>query len=149
MLLQEPQKIVKILGLRDGGIYGSFQLRLPAHAFSVRVPLGVALASVLTGHYHGQAVFLAKSVTGAPDVSIAPPVGNILPLVHHVHSTENDVVVDVPLVNVRGQYIGIFSLQDFICKLSTNLVGLLRRGFARRKRLYQVVGQIVAFLHGL
>ena len=91
-------------------------------------------------------MFLAKSVTGAPDVSIAPPVGNILPLVHHVHSTENDVVVDVPLVNVRGQYIGIFSLQDFICKLSANLVGLLRRGFARRKRLYQVVGQIVAFL---
>ena len=88
------------------------------------VPLGIALASVLAGHYHGQAVFLAKSVTGAPDVSIAPPVGNILPLVHHVHSTENDVVVDVPLVNVRGQYIGIFSLQDFICKLSTNLVGL-------------------------
>ena len=149
LLLQEPQKIVKILGLRDGCIYGGFQLRLPARALAVRVPLGIALATVLTGHYHGQAVFLAKSVTGAPDVSIAPPVGNILPLVHHVHSTENDVVVDVPLVNVRGQYIGIFSLQDFICKLSTNLVGLLRRGFARRKRLYQVVGQIVAFLHGL
>ena len=141
--------IVKILGLRDGCIYGSFQLRLPACTLAVCVPLGIALASVLAGHYHGQAVFLAKSVTGAPDVSIAPPVGNILPLVHHVHSTENDVVVDVPLVNVRGQYIGIFSLQDFICKLPANLVGLLRRGFARRKRLYQVVGQIVAFLHGL
>ena len=59
LLLQEPQKIVKILGLRDGCIYGSFQLRLPARAFSVRVPLGIALAPVLTGHYHGQAVFLA------------------------------------------------------------------------------------------
>ena len=53
LLLQEPQKIVKILGLRDGCIYGSFQLRLPARAFSVRVPLGIALAPVLTGHYHG------------------------------------------------------------------------------------------------
>ena len=42
-----------------------------------------------------------------------------------------------------------FALQDFICKLPANLVGLLRRGFARRKRLYQVVGQIVAFLHSL
>ena len=59
------------------------------------------------------------------------------------------MVVDVPFVNVRGQYIRVFALQDFICKLSANLVGLLRRGFARRKRLYQVVGQIVAFLHGL
>ena len=94
-------------------------------------------------------MFLAQPVACAPDVGIAPPVGNILPLVHHVHSTENDVVVDVPFVNVRGQYIGIFSLQHFIRKLPANLVGLLRRGFARRKRLYQVVGQIVAFLHGL
>lgn len=76
-------------------------------------------------------------------------VGNILPLVHHVHCTKDNVVVDVPLVNVRGQYIRVFALQDFICKLPTNLVGLLRRGFIRRKRLYQVVGQIVAFLHGL
>ena len=149
LLLQEPQKIVKILGLRDGGIYDSFQLRLPARAFSVRVPLGIAFAPVLAGHYHGQAVFLAKSVTGAPDVSIAPPVGNILPLVHHVHSTENDVIMDVSFINMRSQHIRIFALQDFICKLSANLVGLLRRGFARRKRLYQVVGQIVAFLHGL
>ena len=94
-------------------------------------------------------MFLAQPVTGAPDVSIAPPVGNILPLVHHVHSTENDVVVDVSLVNVRGQHIRVFALQDFICKLPTNLVGLLRRGFARCERLYQVVGQIVALLHGL
>ena len=65
---------------------------------------------VLTGHYHGQAVFLAKSVTGAPDVGIAPPVGNILPLVHHVHGAKDNVVVDVPLVNVRGQYIRVFAL---------------------------------------
>ena len=53
LLLQEPQKIVKILGLWDGCIYGSFQLRLPARAFSVRVPLGIALTLVLAGHYHG------------------------------------------------------------------------------------------------
>ena len=53
LLLQEPQKIVKILGLRDGCIYGGFQLRLPARALAVRVPLGIALAPVLTGHYYG------------------------------------------------------------------------------------------------
>ena len=70
-------------------------------------------------------------------------------VIHHVHSAKDDVVVDVPFVNVRCQHIGIFSLQHFIRKLPANLVGLLRRGFARRKRLYQVVGQIVAFLHGL
>ena len=97
----------------------------------------------------GELMIRLQPVTGAPDVGITLSVRNIFALIHHVHSAKDDVVVDVPLVNVRGQYIGIFSLQDFICKLSTNLVGPLRRGFARRKRLYQVVGQIVAFLHGL
>ena len=149
LLLQEPQKIVKILGLRDGCIYGGFQLRLPARALAVCIPLGIAFASVLTGHHHRQTMFLAQPVAGAPDVGIALPVRNIFALIHHVHSAKDDVVVDVPFVNVGGQHIGIFSLQDFICKLPANFVGLLRRGFARRKRLYQVVGQIVAFLHGL
>ena len=94
-------------------------------------------------------MFLTQPVTGAPDVGIALPVRNIFALIHHVHSAKDDVVVDVPFVNVRCQHIRVFALQDFICKLLANLVGLLRRGFARRKRLYQVVGQIVAFLHGL
>jgi len=115
----------------------------------VCVPLGIALAPVLAGHYHGQAVFYAQTVTGAPDVGITLSVGNILPLVHHVHCTKDNVVVDVPLVNVRGQYIRVFALQDFICKLPANLVGLLWGGFTRCKGLYQVVGQIVTFLHGL
>ena len=115
LLLQEPQKIVKILGLRDGCIYGDFQLRLPARALAVCIPLGIAFAPVLTGHHHRQTMFLAQPVAGAPDVGITLSVGNILPLVHHVHSTENDVVVDVSLVNVRGQHIRVFALQDFIC----------------------------------
>ena len=79
-------------------------------------------------------MFLAQPVTGAPDVGITLSVGNVLSVVHHVHSAENDVIVDVPFVNVRGQYIRVFALQNFICKLPANLVGLLRRGFARRKR---------------
>ena len=53
LLLQEPQKIVKILGLRDGSIYGRFQRCLPTRALAVRVPLGITLAPFLTGHYHG------------------------------------------------------------------------------------------------
>ena len=94
-------------------------------------------------------MFLAQPVAGAPDVGITLAIGNILPLIHHVYGAEDDVIMDVPFVNVGGQHIRVFALQDFICKLPANFVGLLRRGFARRKRLYQVVGQIVAFLHGL
>ena len=59
------------------------------------------------------------------------------------------MIMDVPFVNVRSQHIRVFALQDFIRKLPANLVGLLWRGFTRRKRLYQVVRQIIAFLHGL
>ena len=103
----------------------------------------------MAGYYHRQAVFLAQTVAGASDISIALSVGNILAFVYHVHGTEDDVIMDVSFIKVRGQHIRVFALQDFICKLPANLVGLLRRGFARRKRLYQVVGQIVAFLHGL
>lgn len=94
-------------------------------------------------------MFLAQPVAGAPDVGITLSVGNILSLVHHVHGTKDDVVMDVSFVNVRGQHIRVFALQHFICKLSANLVGLLWGGFTRCKGLYQVVGQIVAFLHGL
>ena len=80
LLLREPQKIVKILGLRDGCIYGGFQFCLPAHALAVCVPLGIAFTPVLTGDQHRQAVFLAQTVAGAPDVGIALAIGNILSL---------------------------------------------------------------------
>ena len=52
--------------------------------------------------------------------------------------------MQVALVYVGGNHIGIFTLQHFIGKLPPDLMGLLRRGFPRFKGLYQVVGQIVA-----
>lgn len=67
-------------------------------------------------------------------------------LVRHIHGAENDVVMQMALVNVSGNHIGVFALQHFIGKLPPDLVGLLRRGFPRFKGLYQVVGQIVALL---
>ena len=73
-------------------------------------------------------------------------VGNVLALVCHIHGAENDVVMQVALVNVGGNHIGVFALQHFIGKLPPDLMGLLRCGFPRFKGLYQVVGQIVALL---
>ena len=66
-----------------------------------------------------------------------------------IHSTENQVIVDVALVDVCCQHIGVFALQHFVGKLLADLMGLYRRGLAGGKGLDQVVGQIVAFLDRL
>lgn len=63
-----------------------------------------------------------------------------------IHGTENQVIVDVALVNVGCQHIGVFALQHFVGKLIADLMGLFRRGLTGSKGLYQVVGQIVALL---
>ena len=57
--------------------------------------------------------------------------------------------MQVALVYVGSQHIGVLPLQHFVGKLPPDLMGLLRRGFPRFKRLYQMVGQIVAFLERL
>ena len=144
--LHEPQEVVKVFGLRDGGVNGGFQLRFPARPFPLGVPFGVALALALAGLHHGQSVFLTQPVAGTPDVGIALFIGNVLALIHHIHRTENNVIMNVSFVYVGCQHIGVFSLQHFIGKLPPDLMGLFRRGLAGGKGLYQVVGQIVALL---
>ena len=57
--------------------------------------------------------------------------------------------MQMALIYVGSQHIGVFALQHFVGKLPPDLMGLLRRSFARFKGLYQVVGQIVAFLERL
>ena len=94
-------------------------------------------------------MFPAQPVTGSPDIGIAAAIGNVLALVHHIHGAKNDVIMQMPLIYVGGDYIGIFPAQHFIGKLPPDLMGLLRRVFARLKGLYQVVSQIVAFLERL
>ena len=42
-------------------------------------------------------------------------IGNVLALIHHIHRTENDVIMDMALINMSSQHIGIFPLQHFIC----------------------------------
>ena len=56
------------------------------------------------------------------------------------------MIVDVALINMGSQHIGIFPLQHFLGKLLPDLMGLFRRGFAGGKGLYQVVAQIIALL---
>ena len=57
--------------------------------------------------------------------------------------------MDMALVNVGRQHIGVLALQNLVGQPPPDLVGLLRRGLAGSKGLYQVVRQLVAFLDGL
>ena len=145
----EPEKIVKVFGLRDYCVNGSFQFGFPALTLAPGIPFRIALAFIPAGLYHRQTVFPAQPVTGAPDIGVALPIRIVLAVVYHIHSTENQVIVDVALVDVGCQHIGVFALQHFLGKLLADLMGLYRRGLAGGKGLYQVVGQIVAFLDRL
>ena len=145
----EPEKIVKVFGLRDYGVDGSFQFGFPALTLAPGIPFRIALAFIPAGLYHRQTVFPAQPVTGAPDIGVALPIRIVLAVVYHIHSTENQVIVDVALVDVGCQHIGVFALQHFVGKLLADLMGLFRRGLAGGKGLDQVVGQIVAFLDRL
>ena len=57
--------------------------------------------------------------------------------------------MDMALVNMGRQDIGIFALQHFVGQPLPDLMGLLRSGLAGSKGLYQVMAQVVAFLDGL
>ena len=57
--------------------------------------------------------------------------------------------MDMALVNVGRQHIGVLALQNLVGQPPPDLVGLLRRGLAGSKGLYQVVAQVVPFLDGL
>ena len=65
----EPEKIVKVFGLRDYGVDGSFQFGFPALALAPGIPFRIALAFIPAGLYHRQTVFPAQPVTGAPDIA--------------------------------------------------------------------------------
>jgi hypothetical protein len=59
--------------------------------------------------------------------------------------TEHDVIVDMPLVYVRGQDVLVSALQDLIGKALANLVCLLWRCLSRLEGLYQMMGEVIAF----
>ena len=71
---------------------------------------GIDLALILSGQYHGQAVFFAQTVTGAPDVGITLSVGNILSLVPHCfHGRMNMLFSDQPEIIMSDHYISVFN----------------------------------------
>ena len=105
--------------------------------------LNIALALVLSGDDHGQSVFLAQSVAGTADKVIAARIAVVVLMIHEADGIENQVVMDMPLVNVGGQYKFILATQDLVCELHTDLMGFLRGDLPRGEGLYQVAAQVV------
>ena len=61
-------------------------------------------------------------------------------VVYEIDGAKKDMIMDMPLVNVRRQNIFILPFGDFIGKLPPDFMRLFRRGFSRLKRLDKVVG---------
>ena len=121
---------------------------LIACPFPLRVPFSVLLAALRAGRNNGQPIFSAQPVADMADLRIAFAVGNVLLVFRKIHSTENDMVMAMLLVDVGSNDILILAAEDFIGKLPPDLVGLRIADLARLKGLYQMVSEIVAFLHG-
>jgi hypothetical protein len=60
-----------------------------------------------------------------------------------VGGTENDMIVNMIMVYVRGDYIGIFVLQEPVCKLDSYPVRFIIRDLSGHKRLYQMKALVV------
>ena len=121
---------------------------LVACPFPLRVPFGVLLAALRAGRDNGQPIFPTQPVADAADLRVAFAVGNVLLMLRKIHSTENNMVMAMLLVDVGSNDILILAAKNFICKPPSDLVGLRIADLTRLKGLYQVVGEIVAFLHG-
>lgn len=62
---------------------------------------------------------------------------------------ENQMVVNMPLVNMGGKYKLVLATQYFFCKLHTNLMGFLGGDLPRLKGLDQVAAQVRALVDGM
>lgn len=64
-------------------------------------------------------------------------------MIHEADGIENQVVMDMPLVNVGGQYKFILTAKDLVRKLHPDLMGFLWGDLPRGEGLYQMAAQIV------
>ena len=62
---------------------------------------------------------------------------------------ENQMVVNMPLINMGGKYKLVLATQYFFCQLHPNLMGFLGRDLPRLKGLDQVAAQMRALVDGM
>ena len=72
-------------------------------------------------------MLLADGITKLPQLTVCPLVAPVRMVINKVHSIENDVIMAMPLVNVCGDHILIFSFEPFVRKLFSDLMSFFRR----------------------
>ena len=70
-------------------------------------------------------------------------------LVGEADRIENQMVVNMPLINVGGKYRLVLATQYFFCQLHPDLMGFLWRYLSRLKSLNQVAAQVRALVDGM
>ena len=85
-------------------------------------------------------MLFADRITELSQLSVCPLVAPVRMVINKVHSIENDVVMAVTFVNMRSDYILIFSFEPFVRKLFSDLMSFFGRDLTDIKRLYQVTG---------
>ena len=83
-------------------------------------------------------MLFADRITELPQLSVCPLVTPVRMVIDKVHSIENDVVMAMSFVNMRGNHILVFALKPFVCELFSDLMSFFRRDLTDIKRLYQV-----------
>ena len=95
---------------------------------------------MLRGRDNRETVFLTEPVADLTHIIVNPRVALVCVVIHKVNRVENQMVMNMVFVNVSGQHILIFSIEDFIRELLADLVGKLRRDLSNVKRLDQMTG---------
>lgn len=111
--------------------------------------LNVALALVPTGDDDGPAVFSAQPVTGPAYFVIATLIGMVVLMVGEADRIEDQMIMNMPLINMGGKYKLVLATQYFFCQLQPNLMGFCGGDLSRLKGLDQVAAQVRALVDGM
>ena len=80
---------------------------------------------------------------------IAALVGMVVLVVGEADRIENQMVVNMPLINMGGKYKLVLTTQYFFCQLHPDLMGFLCGDFPGLKGLDQVAAQVCALVDGM
>ena len=111
--------------------------------------LDIALVLILTRDDDGQTMLFANAVAGTAYFVIAALVGMVVLVILKTDCIENQVVMNVILVYVGGEYKLVLATQYFFCQLHPDFMGFIGGNIPRLKGLDQVPRQIGALVDGM